>query len=81
MVERRVARSYEPPKARDLSRMTVAGDTKGWCQSGGTPYTECKVGGSPVGAGCQPVGNFESYPKCGVGSVALSGCEVGSSAG
>jgi hypothetical protein len=78
---------YEPPFARDLSELNVAGQGEGQgreegiCRSGAKPYTQCLAGPNPTGGTCTPSGTgVLEDPACTSGSTALIGCTRGSAA-
>ena len=89
MTEKDKRRTYEPPRARDLSAFSVSGDVGplGECIAGPTPYYNCVNGPSfagPCNIGNNPdtsecaTGSFHEYPACKAGGYAVTVCLSGS---
>ena len=74
---------YEPPLARDLSKLSVSGqEPLGMCTTGNRPFEECLFGPSPSGANppCE-FGFYPTAPKCSIGSIASTTCISGTAQG
>ena len=67
---------YEPPRARDLSALSVSGQgPAGMCLNGsGLTSDNCTSGPSPVGGKCDPNGVSPDYGYCNIGGAAAEGC-------
>lgn len=80
-------RVYEPPQARDLSAMSVAGGgPEGVCKQGDYPFYNC-VAGPIYFASCAPggtvddslcaTGGYHTDPVCNFGASATTVCKSG----
>jgi hypothetical protein len=72
---------YEPPRARDLSSLSVSGagvGPSGMCIDGSKlTFQECSTGTGPLGGNCDPNGVSPQYGYCSHGDVAVEGCISG----
>ena len=58
---------YEPPRARDLSAVSVSGQRP--CMPGGSPFGLCKVGATLAPPGPCSNGQSPHAPNCKTGSI------------
>ena len=67
---------YEPPRARDLSALSVSGQGPAGACFNGYALTsgECRDGTAPVGGTCYPNGVSPDIGYCTIGNVAVEGC-------